>query len=228
MAKAISTVFDYERVGKDTKGKLIRLAGQAKQEHFKFKKSGLEIGQIMAEAFDLFAGQTKLFELWIETETDLGTSTAYNCRNVWIAAQDCPILGELPTTVSYILSPASVPKAAVKEIEKLVNNGEQVTVAMAKAAVKKHSPPRVKAVSEATKEPEPPVHEPALEILDQSVVGKKFTELLSLIGKMIRLCDEVKPHVPAQEYQAIYDSLDIASRELTKWRDKWKKMKVVS
>lgn len=53
--------------------------------------------------------------------------------------------------------------------------------------------------------------------------GKQFTNMLSLIGKLIRECQSVKKHVPAKEYEAIYDSLDIACREITKWREKWSK-----
>jgi hypothetical protein len=80
-------------------------------------------------------------------------------------------------------------------------------------------------LAETPKEPE---HVPAEEVLDQTDVGKKFKKLNALIGEMIRLCDDLKPHFPSREHDAIASSLDIASKELYEWRNKWRKMKVVS
>lgn len=75
------------------------------------------------------------------------------------------------------------------------------------------------AAAQAAPEPEEPA--------DKTEVGKKLKKINELIGQTIRTCDEVRSHMTAREYDAIYSSLDIACRELTACRARWRKMKVV-
>jgi hypothetical protein len=138
MGKAL-VVFSYEGVDKDTKGKLIALAGQVKRYGETFRKCGLEIGEAIHEAHDLLAGDGRdgTFTTWVESETDIGISTAYNLLNVFRRAKKFPILETYPPTVAYMLAPESVPDSALREMEKAVKKGARPTIELAKETIAK-------------------------------------------------------------------------------------------
>lgn len=144
MAKVAKTktalvAFDYESVDKDTKGKLIALAGQIKRHGKDFIKSVMETGEAIHEAHELLAGTGRdgRFKEWIEIETGLSVSTAYEWKNVYFRAKKLPIIGSFSPTVAYLLAPESVPDEAIKEFAKQVEKGAKATVAAAKATLAK-------------------------------------------------------------------------------------------
>lgn len=142
MSKSMA-VFDYASLDKDTKGKLVALAGEIKRYGESFRKCGMQVGEAVFNAHLLLADHRDgLFEKWVEQETDIGLSTAYNLKNVWERASDFPILENLPPTVAYLLAAPKTPDAAIKAVEKAVNKGTRPTVELAKAAIKEHSEPR--------------------------------------------------------------------------------------
>jgi hypothetical protein len=138
MSKAL-IAFDYASVDKDTKSKLIALAGEVKQYSKAFKQYGEKIGETLAVAHDLLAGKgcEGLFRPWVECEMDIGLSTAYNLLNVHWRSDKFPILETLPPTVAYLLSPESVPDEAIREMEKAVKKGVRPTVELAKETIAK-------------------------------------------------------------------------------------------
>lgn len=138
MSKALTT-FDYGSVDKDTKSKLIALAGEVKRHNESFRRSGLKAGEALHSAHEVLAGAGKegCFTPWVEAETDIGTSTAYNLLNVYRRSRKFPILETLPSSVAYLLAPEKVPDAAIKEVEKAVNKGQRPTVEFAKSVLDK-------------------------------------------------------------------------------------------
>ena len=139
MSKALATVnFDYGRVDKDTKGKLISYAGQVKRHSSSLKDAANEIGKVIYAVHELLADQKAgLFDEWVELETEVSLSTAYNYINVEKRAFQFPILENLPPTVAYMLAGPKVPDAAIEAFEKRIEKGEKATVKAAKATLNK-------------------------------------------------------------------------------------------
>lgn len=137
MAKAeLIASFDYESVEKESKGKLIALAGQIKRHGNDLIKSVVEIGEAIHLANDLLSvGRAGQFKAWVESETGLSSTTAYEWMAVYRRSLNFPIIGKFPPTVAYLLSPESVPDAAIKDFEKQVDKGTRPTVAAAKATL---------------------------------------------------------------------------------------------
>ncbi|MCI0537695.1 MAG: hypothetical protein L0Z50_20975, partial [Verrucomicrobiales bacterium] len=139
MSKAISSAtFDYSQVEPDEKGKLIRLAGQLKKHGDAMLLAGNEIRKVLAEAHSMLAHhRAGLFDEWVQTESDVSLSTAYNCINLEKRAPNFPILESLPPTVAYFLSGPKVSDKAIQEFEKQVNKGVKPTIEAAKAILKR-------------------------------------------------------------------------------------------
>ena len=137
MAEVIA--FDYSDFDKDTKGKLVYLAGQIKRHSKTFIQTVMENGQAIHEAHELLAGNGRegKFREWVEIETNLAISTAYEWKNVYIRAKKYPTIGNFSPTVAYILSGPTVPDEAIVDFEKQVNKGARPTAAAAKATVEK-------------------------------------------------------------------------------------------
>lgn len=142
MAKAeLVASFDYESVDKETKGKLIHLAGQVKRNGTDFIKSVVEIGEAIHIANELLAGQRKgAFKSWVECETGLSERTAYDWMNVYTRSLDFAIIAKTPPTVAYLLSGPNVPDAAIEDFEKQIGKGTRPTVAAAKATLERYKP----------------------------------------------------------------------------------------
>lgn len=139
MGKELSTaVFDYSQVAKETKGKLIALAGQLKRHGDALRTAGNAIGQAVIEAHELLAGsRAGLFDEWVDAETEIGRSTAYRCLNAAKRALNYPIIGQLPPTVAYMMSAKNVPDEAIEDFQKQVSKGVKPTVKAAKETLAK-------------------------------------------------------------------------------------------
>src|SRR5688572_1653946 len=98
MTKALTVSgFDYSKVDKDTKGKLIALSGQLKRHGESMKGAANEMSKAIFQAHQLLAGSKgKLFNKWVESETDVALSTAYNCIHSEERARHFPIIAKLP------------------------------------------------------------------------------------------------------------------------------------
>jgi hypothetical protein len=140
-------------VDKDVKGKLINIAGRLRKLSDRFRESGMEVGEAVHEAHEVLATERKgLFEQWVECETEIGLSSAYNLKNVYERNCDFPIIGKLPPTVAYLLAAPGTPKKAIEAVEKAVGRGAKPTVELAKSEIKKHSDkPAPKKAPEAAK-----------------------------------------------------------------------------
>jgi hypothetical protein len=138
-------VFDYSKVDKDDKGKLIRLAGQINQFGDKLLSVGNEMGDAIVQAHRLLAGPVgkhtgegkAQFDKWIEAETTIGLTTAYNCLSVAKRSASFPIIGKLQPTVAYLLAATAVPDEAIEVVESLAGKGEKITVKKAKEVIKR-------------------------------------------------------------------------------------------
>lgn len=140
MSKELSTAaFDYSVVEKDVKGKLIALSGQVKRYEKDFIAAGMEIGQAISEAHAILAGDGRdgKFKQWIELETGLSRTTAYDWMHAYERAKKCPVLDTFPATVACLMAAPSVTDEAIKEFAKQVDKGVKPTVAAAKATIER-------------------------------------------------------------------------------------------
>ena len=139
MSKELSaSTFDYSKVDKDTRGKLIAFAGQVKRHSSSLKDAANEIGKVIFAAHELLAEhKAGLFDEWVELETEVSLSTAYNYINVEKRAFQFPILENLPPTVAYMLAGPKVPDAAIEAFEKRIEKGEKATIKNAKETLNK-------------------------------------------------------------------------------------------
>lgn len=148
MGKELSSAtFDYSQVDQETKGKLIALAGQLKRHGDSLRTAGNAIGSAVIEAHELLSGRRAgLFDEWVESETEVGLRTAYNCLNAAKRALQFAIIAKLPPTVAYLMSAKKVPDEAITDFEKQINKGVKPTVKAAKATLakfRKEKPPKV-------------------------------------------------------------------------------------
>lgn len=174
MSKELTpATFDYSLVQKDAKGKLINLAGQVKKHGEAFKGAGFQIGEAIYEAHEILAAEREgLFEPWVESETDIGIRTAYDCLNVYKRSKDFAIIAKLPPTMAYILAAPSTPDEVIEEVEKAVKKGARPTVRLAKDTLERfrdvNDRPKKRGRTSAPKKPaklpsqsdEPPAGEP--------------------------------------------------------------------
>lgn len=130
VSKALTTeVFDYDsEVDKETKGKLITLAGQVKRGKAFYVKNAIEIGCALHEAHELLAGKGRdgKFRQWFECECGLEKSTAYNYLNSFNAFSKFDSVAQLSAGAMYELALPSTPPAARKEAMKRASQGVKI------------------------------------------------------------------------------------------------------
>lgn len=139
VSKALTTAFDYKAVKEETKGKLIYLAGQIKKEAASHTRTGIAIGESVAKAHALLAGDGRdgQFKGWVEAECGFSIRTAYNYMQAWQTFGESEAIEQYEPTAMYTLSGPKVPPAAVKEAEKLAKKGERITADLADEIVGK-------------------------------------------------------------------------------------------
>lgn len=144
-ATAISVAnFDYSEFEKDDKGKLISLAGQIKKARDTYDDSLFDLGEVIAHAHSVLTKHgSGSFVKWIELETGIENTTAYNYMYAWMRFHGFPNRNMITAGAMYKLSAPKAPPAAAKEAEKLANKGERVTESVASELVKKHKPEKV-------------------------------------------------------------------------------------
>lgn len=162
MGKNELVAFDYNAVDKETKGKLLALAGQVKRGREHYNKSVIELGESIHEAHDLLANHKNgTFGKWVIGECGLEETTARNYMNAFKA------FGKYPATVAgysagamYLLSSPEAPVGAFKEAKKRVDNGEKMTTPLAKEILSRFKTPKPSSASRsadtaAAKPPKP-------------------------------------------------------------------------
>src|SRR5690349_1141224 len=109
--------FDYGGIDKDTKQKLLCLAGQVKRHGKAFIECGMEIGGAIHEAHELLAGDGRdgKFKQWIELEAGMSSTSAYDWMYAFRRAKKFPVIGNFPATVACLLAAPSVPDEAIKD-----------------------------------------------------------------------------------------------------------------
>lgn len=231
MTKEISTGgFDYSALDKDVRGKLLALAGQVKRHGQAFVKSVMETGEAIHEAHELFAGNggDGHFSKWIESETGLSRTTAYDWMNVFRRSKDCPIIGQFPPTVALTLAATSVPDAAIKDFAKQVDKGMRPTVARAKewagkfrekiAATTKPTgdkpAPKPKTDDAKPEEPTKPEDdgplndEPEKELTFEEQVKKANGQIESFCRQLTAFYKDNCPKLQSIDYMGRYDSAE--------------------
>lgn len=129
MSKAIAVaVFDYAQVDKDTKGKLIALAGQVKRERAKHASSGMALGEAISEAHQLLAGDGRdgSFANWVEAECGFSRTSAYRYMWTWQRFGKCSSLEHFTSEALEKLATPTTPEPAVKEAMKLADKGQRI------------------------------------------------------------------------------------------------------
>jgi hypothetical protein len=129
VTKALTVRFDYDSVEKEAKGKLVYLAGQIKKESASHTRTGIAIGESVAKAHEILAGDGRdgQFSQWVEAECGFSKRTAYNYMNAWQTFGKSESIEQYEPTAMYTLSGSKVPPDAVKEAEKLAKKGERIT-----------------------------------------------------------------------------------------------------
>lgn len=133
VSKALTTAFDYATVDKDTKGKLIVLAGQVKRGKGGQIKSIIEIGCAIHEAHELLAGDGRdgKFREWVELECGFEKSTAYNYLHSFEEFAKCEVIEQFSPTAMYALAAPNTPDNARKEAIKRATKGERIIKSVA-------------------------------------------------------------------------------------------------
>ena len=139
MSKALATVnFDYSLVDGDTKGKLIRLAGQARHSAGKSVAAMIEMGKSLADGQELLAKHgTGTFQAWAKLEVGTSKSSAYRAIALYERSVDHPNLGQMELSAAQVLAAPEAPEKALKEACKAVDKGEKVDLERANAYLKK-------------------------------------------------------------------------------------------
>lgn len=160
------TKFDY---GGLDKPKLVYYAGQFAKAMEAHTKSGMAIGQIVAEAHALFAedGRDGLFSKWVESELRISRQTAYNYMWAFERFGNCKTVLQFDAAAMYALASPKVPPEAAKEAQKLADKGHRIDKKKAKELVARFSdkPKRAKSngkpLSQSDAPPTPAEDEPA-------------------------------------------------------------------
>jgi len=137
-------LFDYGTLDHDTRSFIQTKTAEIRILVKQTAQGIIDIGQRLIEVRDrLEHGQ---FLQWIETETEIGKSTAYRFMDV---AEKLPTVGSLDFSpkVLYLLASASTPEPAREEALSLAESGEKITPAKAHKIIAKH-----KAEAEAAKQ----------------------------------------------------------------------------
>lgn len=140
VSKALTT-FDYEAVDGEAKGKLIYLAAEIKKTVSQHQKSGLAIGESVAQAHAILAGEGRdgQFANWVETECGFSRTTAYNYMWTWGRFAESQYIDRYEPAALYLLASPKVPVAAVKEAEKMASKGHLIRLEDAKELKEKHT-----------------------------------------------------------------------------------------
>ena len=230
MAKELTAkAFDYSALEKDTKSKLIWLAGAIRKANATHAKAGIEIGQFLADSRDLLADQ-KPFRDWVEKETCYSVRSAYNYISAFEHFGACANFAHIELSAMYVLT--SNAKAKTKAI-KLADNGVSVTHSMAKKLVKESKPkptPKPPKPPKDSPDPKPP-SEPdsppkASPAKPRSTPPKKldkpayYKQWDQAIGPLVRLVSQIADGVGeknGQDHRAVKEHLNDATKAMMKW-----------
>lgn len=138
MSKTLIT-FDYAGIDKDTKSKLVSLAGDFNRAMREHANAGMAAGKAASQAHELLAGEGKEGSFAGYAEGVLGVSrqTAYNYMWAWDRFGKCKSLLHFSAEAMYALASPKAPPQAAKEAEKLADKGERVNIAKAKELLDK-------------------------------------------------------------------------------------------
>lgn len=127
------TVFSYDGFDKDTRGKLVALAGQIKRGKAEYVRAVLLIGGAIHEAHELLAGVGRegKFQDWLERECGIERRTAYNYLHAFDAFGKCETVSHFSAGAMYALSAPTAPPKARDEAIKRSENGEKITKSVA-------------------------------------------------------------------------------------------------
>ncbi|MGH9931008.1 MAG: hypothetical protein ACREA9_17510 [Pyrinomonadaceae bacterium] len=141
MSKDLSPSFNYDGIDKDVKGKLINLAGQFNNKMRSYKKSWLDLGEIVSDAHELLSGVGRdgKFASWIESFLNVSRQTAYRYMWAWQRFGKCNSVEHFTTEALYELAGPNTPEKAVKEAIKLADKGKTITKSVSSELVEKHT-----------------------------------------------------------------------------------------
>lgn len=133
--------FDYSGLDKDTKSKLLCLAGQIKRGKAHYVKAVIEVGAAIHEAHELLAGDGRdgRFSDWCENECGIERRTAYNYLWSFNRFGKCETVSHFSAGAMYALAAPTAPDKAVKEALRMADKGERVTKATADELLEKYT-----------------------------------------------------------------------------------------
>lgn len=133
----IAKGFDYDGLDKETRGKLVALAGQVRRSTKGHIEHALQMGEAVHEAHGLLskAGCESKFGQWVEQECGFGKQTAYNYLNAFLRfGGQSSKLGQFTSEAIYLLSCDGVPDSVVKATLALADK-QRVTMDVAQATL---------------------------------------------------------------------------------------------
>lgn len=129
--------FDFSKVSKDEKGKLICFQGQLSASRKRVAGELIKHGEILHGAQQVLADyHSGVFVAWLDS-VGMTTSTAYNAISAYVGFGSFPNLENLEVSAMYAL--ASNEKAKKKAL-KLADQGVKVTHAMARKLIADSAP----------------------------------------------------------------------------------------
>jgi hypothetical protein len=144
MTKAIAVVgFDYVGVNKDTKQKLICLAGDVRRSTKNHIEHALDMGKAVYAAHDLLAsaGCASKFGAWVASECGFSKRTAYNYLNAYVRFDgNRASLAQFTTEAVYFLASDDVPEEAVNEALRLAGKGSRINREAAQEIASQYEP----------------------------------------------------------------------------------------
>jgi len=226
--------FDYSVVEKETKSRLIWLAGAIRKEGVSHAKAGLELGRLLMEARDL-CGEP--FKDWVEKECGCSIRSAYRYMEIHREFGDCATVAQLELGAMYELTKSD---RAKKKALKLADKGVTVTQSVAKKLVAESKPdppppprepasPKPKKGKKAKPEPDTPPEEFAEKPDRKKSNGKPpkqydrsywYKQWDQGIGPIVRLVDKIADGVSEKDgshHEAIQDLLAQATDEMVEW-----------
>jgi hypothetical protein len=140
MSKAIVAVgFDYGELSKDSKGRLLYLAGQIRKQTKSHIENVLALGELIQQAHAELSGGGRDGEFgpWVEAECGFSRKTAYNYLHAYERFNKCESLSHFSAEAVYALAAPDVPDKAIKEAVRLADKGERVNASKAKEILDK-------------------------------------------------------------------------------------------
>ena len=147
MGTAVQTAFDYSALERVVAESLREKTGEIRELARSTTEGIVRLGGALSEVRDMLA--YGLFDAWLAAEFNWSRRTAYNLINVH-EAFGCANFAQLTIDVSalYLLAAPSTPEPVRQAVVERAQQGERITHAVAKEAVREFHPKLEKAMAD--------------------------------------------------------------------------------